>query len=620
MVYHWFRKPEATSPHSPLYQRRKWGDFLWRRGVSGILLLALALALACGTTATATPTPPAATTPYDAIREVRGTDIPAAAPTPTTAPISPPKSKLERLRIAVAPLGWDTNFTWLQSRSGQLDKRPALEYLIGIDRKTEAYIPELAEKWEMGADGKTWTLTLRKGIRFIDSGRDWGEFTAKDVRHAVFLITQPDSVQSDAGTWRTFMGVAKADSIEAVAQKVQEGVEIVDNHKVVFHLKSAGPEFFETLSANTDLVMESKARWDAGGKDLYERKVVGTGPFEFIERKVGEHVLYRRADSHWRKVPEYKELEFRWVQESTTRLATLLAEEVQISDIDRPLQKDVVARGMKVLTSAQPAINVYWLFGGLYFASPDKLDSQVPFVKKEVRQAMNLAINRKAIADNILGGKAQPSKLFGYHPELTDNLWPGTWNPDWDRRFDELYGYNPTKAKELLSQAGYPNGFEFTVYLFTLPGLAEQVDIGQALALDWRAIGLKPNLTELEFPRVRGLYQTKAIHGAVWGLRGRILTLDFIRIFHKSKESVVYSYEHPFIEQRLDELGRVVDGKERARLLREIGDHKFNEFTEMPLFWLFAEAAVNPKFIAEYVFPGSIAGFYTHLEYVRVAQ
>ena len=78
-------------------------------------------------------------------------------------------AKLERLKIAVAPIGYDTNFTWLNARSGNLDKRPALEFLVGIDRYTGAYIPELAEKWEMAPDGKTWTITLRKGVTFHEN-------------------------------------------------------------------------------------------------------------------------------------------------------------------------------------------------------------------------------------------------------------------------------------------------------------------------------------------------------------------------------------------------------------------------------------------------------------------
>jgi len=160
----------------------------------------------------------------------------------------------------------------------------------------------------------------------------WGEFTARDVRHAVFLITQPESVQSDASTWRTLMGIEKADTIEEVARKVAQGVEIVDDYTVVFRLQQVAPEFVETISANTDLVIESKARWDAGGKALYGQKVVGTGPFEFIERKMGAHVLYKRVENHWRQTPEYKELEFRWVPEDVTRLATLLSGEVHIAD------------------------------------------------------------------------------------------------------------------------------------------------------------------------------------------------------------------------------------------------------------------------------------------------
>jgi ABC-type transport system substrate-binding protein len=526
-----------------------------------------------------------------------------------------PKAKLERLKVAIAPLGWDTNFTWLQSRSGMLDKRPALEYLVGIDRRSGTYIPELAEQWVMAPDGKTWTITLRKGIQFHDQ---WGEFTARDVRHAVFLITQPESIQSDAGTWRSLLGIEKADTAEDIARKIEQGVEIVDNYTVVFHLKYAAPEFVENLSANTDLVMESKARWDKGGKELYGQKVVGTGPFEFVERKVGSHVLYKRVENHWRKTPEYTELEFRWVPEGVTRLATLIAEEVHISDVDRAIQKDAVAKGMKVIPSQRHAIQHQWHFGGLYFATPEKLDQKVPFVDKRVRQAMNLAINRQAIATTMLGGKAQPLRIMGYHPELDEALWPGIWNPDWDKRFEELYGYDPAKAKALLAQAGYPQGFEFTVYLYTLPGLPEIIDIGQAIALDFEALGLKPKLTEIDFPRVREQYRTKSIHGALWPLRHAGRALEVLRNFHRNKDSIVYSYEHPFIEERVKALGQVVDLKERGRLLREIGDHKFTEFADIPLVWLYAEAAVNPKYIAEYIFPGSITGFFTHLEYVKL--
>src|SRR5499426_490252 len=228
----------------------------------------------------------------------------------TAAPVQ--AAKLERLKIAIAPTGWDTNFTWLNPRSANLDKRPALEFLVGIDRHTGAYVPELAEKWEMAPDGKTWTISLRKGVMFHEH---WGEFTARDVRHAVFLITQPESIQSDASTWRTLMGIEKADTIEEVARKVAQGVEIVDDYTVVFRLKQVAPEFVETISANTDLVIESKARWDAGGKELYGQKVAGTGPFEFVERKVGAHVRYKRVEHHWRQTPECKELAFRWVPE-----------------------------------------------------------------------------------------------------------------------------------------------------------------------------------------------------------------------------------------------------------------------------------------------------------------
>ena len=181
----------------------------------------------------------------------------------------PHKAKLERLRVAVAPVGWDTNFTWLHPRSGSLDKRPVLEFLVGIDRRTGAYMPELAEQWEMAPDGKSWTITLRKGVMFHNG---WGECTAKDVQHSLFLLTQPEAVQTDTGLWRTLFGIEKADSIDVVAQKVAHMVQIVSDHQLIIHTTLTAPELLDNLSANTDLMIQSKAYWEAGGKESYGRK------------------------------------------------------------------------------------------------------------------------------------------------------------------------------------------------------------------------------------------------------------------------------------------------------------------------------------------------------------
>jgi ABC-type transport system substrate-binding protein len=183
------------------------------------------------------------------------------------------------------------------------------------------------------------------------------------------------------------------------------------------------------------------------------------------------------------------------------------------------------------------------LFGGLYLATPAKLDAQQPFVDKRVRQAMNLAINRPALAATLLGGKAQPMRVACFNPTTDEALWPGIWNPAWEQQAEEQYGYQPAKAKALLKEAGYEHGFAFTVYLYTLPGLPELIDIGQALAFDWEAIGLKPKLVEIDFPRVREQYRTKAIHGAVWpGAGSPNASISHLQQGHGV---TVYAYEHP---------------------------------------------------------------------------
>lgn len=111
-------------------------------------------------------------------------------------------------------------------------------------------------------------------------------------------------------------------------------------------------------------MIESKARWDAGGKELYSQKGVGTGPFTFVERTMGAHVPYKRVPNHWRQTPASAALEFRWVPEDVTRLASLLSGAVHISDVPRSLHRDALAKGMQVVASKLPAIQHQWQFGG----------------------------------------------------------------------------------------------------------------------------------------------------------------------------------------------------------------------------------------------------------------
>ena len=105
----------------------------------------------------------------------------------------------------------------------------------------------------------------------------------------------------------------------------------------------------------------------------------------------------------------------------------------------------------------------------------------------------------------------------------------------------------------------------------------------------------------------------------MWPLRGSPNALNILRIFNKAEGSVVYASEYLFIEERHEALSIAVNPGERARLLREAAGHKFNEFADIPMFWLHAEAGVNPQYIADYTFPGSITGFFTHLEYIKLA-
>ncbi len=601
MVRHWFKKP--TSFWIPL------------------VMLSLLFVIGCGSAAQ--PTSTERTETAKPMEQGQSMAAPTAVPQ-TMLEAQPEKTKLQRMVVAISPMGWDTNFTYRVSTTGLLDKRPIQEMLIGIDRVTGAYEPQLATSWEMAPNGQDWTFKLRKGVPWHGEAakpEGWGEFTARDVRHTAFMHTNPDAAASNGGKWNEITGVLKEDrtqenAFEIVAQKAEAALEIVDDYTVVIHSNTVQPELYYYHSVNRGYPIVSKARYDGLGKEEVGQAIVGTGPLKFVERKEAQHVLYEVVEDHWRVTPEYNELEFRWVAESATRLATLLTGEVHMADIERALQPQARDQGMRVIRSKFPGMHVSWGYHGLYFTVPEFLDPDLPWLDVRVRRAMQKAVDAEGIASALLGdSEVERPAIYGFHPVLDVEMWPNVWNSKWVEDWEEYYGYDPERAKELLAEAGYPNGFEFTIHLTPLSGLPEIVDIGQAIAVDFQKIGLKPKLEELDYPVSRAMARAHKASGVLRPSRSSHRTI-LSATSYSTKHSSYHIYTNPEVDKIIEELEVTVDNLRRGELLQKMGDIQYYDNARLQMFGLYVEMTVNPKYVANYDFPSTMSGYFTHLEYI----
>jgi peptide/nickel transport system substrate-binding protein len=513
----------------------------------------------------------------------------------TLTPASAAEPKVQRLIFVSAGFG-ESNRFWTIGRPQHLQFDPFLETLLDLDPKTGEYIPRLAEKWESSPDKKEWTFHLRKGVQFHYG---YGEFTAKDVVHSHSLMLREEAIATLVGFWRN-----------------AEEVKAIDDYTVVFRMKSPAATMPYAASRSADLRIVSKAQWDKEGVEGFDKRPAGTGSYRYVNRHMGQSISFERVENHWREKPDFKELEIRIAREDSTRLAMLLNGEAHVVDLPRELQGDALKRGMKILSSSLPSewLSVY--FGGMYFIPGDpKFKADVPWTDRRVRQAFNMAVNRKELVDNLFKDKGNPMYVSGFAPYLEG------WNPEWAKRFDQLYGYNPTKAKALLKEAGYPpKTLQVKLLAYTEPGEAELPQVAEAVALYFNDVGIQTTIEPIDVQKVRSMGRAKemgcCIEPNIIGLRP---TEEWTRTAHYSKTNG-HLFEDEFLEKKYEELARTVDPQDRERVAREIGDHLFEEFADMPLISIFNEVAVNPKVVSEWTYPGPGAGRSTHFHLLKAAK
>jgi ABC-type transport system substrate-binding protein len=491
----------------------------------------------------------------------------------------------------------ESNRFWIIGRPQHLQFDPFLETLLDLDPKTGDYIPRLAEKWESSPDKKEWTFHLRKGVPFHFG---YGEFTARDVVHSHSLMLREEAIATLVGFWRN-----------------AEEVKAVDDYTVVFRMKSPAATMPYAASRSADLRIVSKAQWDKEGIEGFDKRPAGTGSYRYVNRQLGQSISYERVDNHWRgEQPAFKELEIRIAREDSTRLALLLTGEAHVVDLPRELQAEAINRGMKIIASSLPSewLSVY--FGGMYFTSGDpKFKADVPWTDRRVRQAMNMAVNRTELIDNLFKDKGLLMYVSGFAPFLEG------WNPEWAKRFDQLYGYNPAKAKALLKEAGYPGKtLQVKLLQYTEPGEAELPQVAEAVASYFTDVGIQATLEPIDVAKVGSMRRAKEMHCClepnIIGLRP---TEEWVRTAHYSKTNG-HQFEDAFIEKKYEELAKTVDPQARERVAREIGDHLFEEFATIPLLSIHNEVAVNPKVVVDWTYPGPGAGRSTHFHLLKAAQ
>ena len=190
--------------------------------------------------------------------------------------------------------------------------RPMYEYLLGMEPQSGKMVPQLATEWTLEPNGLAFRFKLRKGVQFHGG---WGEFTAKDVVYTWKDFTQEDSVHGQAPQFR----------------KGVRDIEIINDYEVIIHLTEPDGNFLHALGeAEGGMEIISKAHFDGKGVPTMQTEpYAGTGPYRFKERAQGSFIRFERVPfQHWRAIPDFPEFEFRFLKESSTRLAALLTGEV----------------------------------------------------------------------------------------------------------------------------------------------------------------------------------------------------------------------------------------------------------------------------------------------------
>lgn len=352
--------------------------------------------------------------------------------------------------------------------------------LVEFEHGGTKIIPALAESWKISKDGREYTFKLRKNVAFhtTEGFKPSRPMNADDV---IFSFERPLKKNSpyfkvNGGNYPYFQGME--------LDKLIASIEKVDDLTVRFKLTKPEAPFLANL-AMTFAVVLSKEYADtllkSGKPEALDLQPVGTGPFVLKRYEKDNVIRYTAFANYWNGRAKLDQVVFAITPDANVRFQKLKAGECQLIAEPAPTDLDAMKTASNVLVMSQPGGNVGYL--AMNVAKP-------PFDKLEVRQALNYALNKQNYISTIFQGTATTAKnpiapsVWGYNDKIQD------------------YSYNIEKAKELLKQAGYPNGFETELWTLPVsrPYNPNGRKMGELMQADLAKIGVRVKLVTYDWP------------------------------------------------------------------------------------------------------------------------
>ena len=341
--------------------------------------------------------------------------------------------------------------------------RRVVETLVTFPEERTEVVPGLAESWTISKDGLQYTFKLRKGITFHDGT----PFNAAAVKFSIERQINPDHPANKLGKYpfaNYFFGNVKA-------------VEVLSDDRVAFLLKEPRASFLAVLTAGAASMVSPTAVMKAGQD--YPSAPVGTGPFKFGSWDRGQRVVLEKNPAYWKGPVKYERVVFRPIVEDQARLTELLTGQL---DLIVGVPSDFVAQletNPKINLLKQTGVHVWYL--GIN-------NQKKPLDDRRVRQALNYAVNKEAIVRDVLKGTGTLSK---------GPVQPNTWGADAGLK---AYPYDPARAKKLLAEAGYPNGFTTTLWVpESGSGMQAPVAMSTVIQSNLKAVGVNVTMQTMEW-------------------------------------------------------------------------------------------------------------------------